>query len=116
MQAAHPALAQSKDLQNFLEASEEDWMIEVARANYESAGSTNAAKKTLSSTLQKLKDLGQQTQNLVSGKHTDEEEDPEYLKACSPFCLCSSNAMVSHCHCQTSPVPHQCLLHADELP
>ncbi|KAK9907499.1 hypothetical protein WJX75_004827 [Coccomyxa subellipsoidea] len=78
--AAHPALAQSKDLQNFLEASEEDWAIEVARANHESAGSTNAAKKTLSSTLQKLKDLGQQTQNLVSGKHTDEEEDPEYLK------------------------------------
>ncbi|BDA48046.1 Sorting nexin-2 [Coccomyxa sp. Obi] len=77
--AAHPALAQSKDLQNFLEASEEDWAIEVARANHESAGG-NAAKKTLSNTLQKLKDLGQQTQNLVSGKHTDEEEDPEYLK------------------------------------
>ncbi len=80
IQAAHPALAQSKDLQNFLEASEEDWAIEVARANHEGAGG-NAAKKTLSSTLQKLKDFGQQTQNLVSGKHTDEEEDPEYLKA-----------------------------------
>ncbi|EIE27299.1 Vps5-domain-containing protein [Coccomyxa subellipsoidea C-169] len=77
--AAHPALAQSKDLQNFLEASEEDFAIEVARANHESAGGANAAKKTLSSTLQKLKDLGQQTQNLVSGKHTDEEEDPDAL-------------------------------------
>ena len=83
VQAAHPALAQSKDLQNFLEASEEDFAIEVARANHESAGGANAAKKTISSTLQKLKDLGQQTQNLVSGKHTDEEEDPEYLKACT---------------------------------
>jgi len=76
-------LAQSKDLQNFLEASEEDFSIEVARANHESAGGANAAKKTLTSTLQKLKDLGQQTQNLVSGKHTDEEEDPEYLKVCT---------------------------------
>ena len=81
-QAAHPALAASRDLQAFLEASEEEWSIEVARANYEvsNASGGNAAQKAVANTLAKLKNLGQQTQSLVSGKHADEEEDPEYLK------------------------------------
>lgn len=79
-QAAHHELSQSKDLQNFLEASEDEFAMEVERANHESSGG-NSAKKTLSATLQKLKDFGHQTQNLVQGKHVDEEEDPEYLKA-----------------------------------
>ncbi|KAK9843542.1 hypothetical protein WJX81_008116 [Elliptochloris bilobata] len=34
--ASHPALARSKDLQAFLEASEEDWGLDVARANHAS--------------------------------------------------------------------------------
>ncbi len=84
-QAAHPALAGSRDLQAFLEASEEEWAAEVARASYEAAGG-NAAQKAVASTLARLKNLGQQTQSLVSGKHADEEEDPEYLKVWLLFC------------------------------
>lgn len=79
MQAAHPALYQSKDLQNFLEASEEEWAMEMARANHESSGG-NPAQKTLNNTLAKLKLFGQQTVAGAAGKHADEEEDPEYLK------------------------------------
>ena len=77
MQAAHPVLYQSKDLQNFLEASEDEWAMDMARANHESSGG-NPAQKTLNSTLAKLKLFGQQT--VAGGKHADEEEDPEYLK------------------------------------
>ncbi len=76
-QAAHPVLYQSKDLQNFLEASEDVWANEMARAKHESA---NPAQKTLNNTLAKLKLFGQQT--VAGGKHADEEEDPEYLKVC----------------------------------
>jgi hypothetical protein len=61
--------------------------MEVERANHESSGSTNSAKKTLTSTIQKLRDFGHQTQSLVSGKHADEEEDPEYLKASKTLLL-----------------------------
>ena len=78
MQAAHPALYQSKDLQNFLEASEDEWAMEMARAKHD--GGANPAQKTLNNTLAKLKLFGQQT--VAGGKHADEEEDPEYLKVC----------------------------------
>ena len=77
-QAAHPVLCQSKDLQSFLEASEDEWAMEMARAKHE--GGANPAQKTLNSTLAKLKLFGQQT--VAGGKHPDDEEDPEYLKAC----------------------------------
>ena len=76
-QAAHPVLYQSKDLQNFLEASEDVWAQEMARAKHESA---NPAQKTLNNTLAKLKLFGQQT--VAGGKNADDEEDPEYLKVC----------------------------------
>ena len=78
MQAAHPVLYQSKDLQSFLEASEDEWAMEMARAKHE--GGANPAQKTLNNTLAKLKLFGQQT--VAGGKHADEEEDPEYLKVC----------------------------------
>ena len=74
-QAAHPVLYQSKDLQNFLEASEDVWAQEMARAKHESA---NPAQKTLNTTLAKLKLFGQQT--VAGGKTADDDEDPEYLK------------------------------------
>ena len=90
-QAAHPALAGSRDLQAFLEANEEEWGLEMSRSSHDGSssmhsssgggGGGNAAQKAMASTLQKLKNLGHQTQSLVSGKHADEEEDPEYLKA-----------------------------------
>lgn len=75
--AAHPSLNRSKELQLFLETSEDEFAHEVARAQMEQGGS---AKKTLASTLQLFKDLGHSTANLMSGKHDDEEEDPDYIK------------------------------------
>ena len=67
----------SKELQLFLETSEDEFAHEVARAQMEQGGS---AKKTLASTLQLFKDLGHSTANLMSGKHDDEDEDPDYIK------------------------------------
>ena len=67
----------SSSLQLFLEASEGDFLLEVARGTHEGGG---GAKKKLASTLQLFRDLGQSTANLVaSGRHQDEEEDPDYL-------------------------------------
>ncbi|KAK9806881.1 hypothetical protein WJX72_006093 [[Myrmecia] bisecta] len=74
--AAHPVLQTSRDLQNFLEASEDEWATEVSRAQYESSG----AKKRFSNTLQMFKDLGHSTAALVTGKSADEEEEPDYLQ------------------------------------
>lgn len=75
--ACHPSLKSSRDLQLFLETSEDEFAHEVARAQMEQGG---GAKKTLASTLQMFKDLGHSTANLMSGKHDDEEEDPDYIK------------------------------------
>lgn len=85
MQACHPALRTSKALQHFLETSEDEFAHEVARAHMEQGSS---AKKTLASTLQLFKDLSHSTANLMSGKHDDEEEDPDYIKVGT--CMCSS--------------------------
>lgn len=74
-------LARSKDLQAFLEASEEDWSLEVARASHEAAGGGNAAKRKLANTLQLFRDLGHTTKDMIAGKTADEDEDSEYLKA-----------------------------------
>ena len=74
-------LARSKDLQAFLEASEEDWSLEVARANHETAGGGNAAKRKLANTLQLFRELGHTTKDMIAGKTADEDEDSEYLKA-----------------------------------
>jgi sorting nexin-1/2 len=91
IQAAHPALKASKDLQLFLEASETDFAIEVSRtADETGAGSlggspSRAARKTLSGAAGLLRSIGQQAAGLVSGKRRDEgsaepEEDAEYLR------------------------------------
>lgn len=77
VQASHPSLRTSKALQHFLETSEDEFAHEVARAHMEQG---SGAKKTLASTLQLFKDLSHSTANLMSGKHDDEEEDPDYIK------------------------------------
>lgn len=84
VQACHPALRTSKALQHFLETSEDEFAHEVARAQMEQGSS---AKKTLASTLQLFKDLSHSTANLMSGKHDDEEEDPDYIKVRLPAYL-----------------------------
>ncbi|KAL3151971.1 hypothetical protein ABBQ32_001094 [Trebouxia sp. C0010 RCD-2024] len=75
--ACHPALKLNRDLQLFLETSEDEFAHEVARAQMEQGSAT---KKTLASTLQLFKDIGHHTANLMSGKLDDEEEDPDYIK------------------------------------
>lgn len=75
----------SRDLQLFLEMSEDEFAHEVARAQMEQGG---GAKKTLASTLQMFKDLGHSTANLMSGKHDDEDEDPDYIKVYLNLCQC----------------------------
>lgn len=80
MQACHPLLKASRDLQLFLETSEDEFAHEVARAHMEQGSAT---KKTLASTLQLFKDIGHHTANLMSGKLDDEEEDPDYIKVVS---------------------------------
>lgn len=104
MQACHPSLKSSRELQLFLETSEDEFAHEVARAQMEQGG---GAKKTLASTLQMFKDLGHSTANLMSGKHDDEEEDPDYLKVCGYHYCChwrvvkyhAITAMLTSAHC-----------------
>ena len=85
MQACHPSLKGSRDLQLFLETSEDEFAHEVAHAQMEQGSAT---KKTLASTLQLFKDIGHHTANLMSGKLDDEEEDPDYIKVVFPE-ICS---------------------------
>lgn len=88
MQAAHPALQSSSVLQQFLEASEEDWALEISRAQAFGGGTgassfmggSGGTKSKLDRTLQMFRDLGHSTASLVHGKHDEDDEDPEYLK------------------------------------
>lgn len=82
-QAAHPMLKFSKDLQLFLEASEEEWSLEVSRAIAEA----NAQKPKFSGMAQIFKGLQHSTANLVAGRTDDEDEDPEYLKVRAVVCM-----------------------------
>ena len=104
MQACHPSLNSSKELQLFLEMSEDEFAHEVARAQMEQG---SAAKKTLASTLQLFRDIGHSTANLMSGKHDDEEEDPDYIKVS----LVSSNRLLTCCSmaCNQSQLSKSCL-------
>ncbi len=53
----------------------------MARANHEGAATSGStAKRKLANTLQLFRDLGHSTKDLIAGKTTDEDEDPEYLK------------------------------------
>ena len=78
---------------------------QVSRGTHEAGGS--GAKKKLATTLQLFRDLGQSTAHLVSNRHQDEEEDPEYLKVPhAPWPPChawrSSGAV---CHVEAGPPP-----------
>lgn len=80
--AAHPTLEGSTVLQNFLEASEEDWSLEMSRSAsfQERSGSLGGGKGKLDRTLQLFRELTHNTASLVHGKHDEDDEDPEYLK------------------------------------
>ena len=53
------------------------------------------AKGKLASTLQMFRDLGQSTANLMSGRHGDEDEDPDYLKVGTGLAVLD----LLSCHC-----------------
>jgi hypothetical protein len=78
LQAAHSALRGSRDLQNFLEATEDEWATEMGRASYENSGSS----KTLGSTMQLIRNVQRSAVNLVYSKSDDDEEDHDYVKVC----------------------------------
>lgn len=64
--ALHPVLKDSKELHQFLVASEHDWALEMARWTAE----TNAAKPpAVNGALQWLKSLQHSAQNMVSGRY-----------------------------------------------
>eukprot|EP00879_Flechtneria_rotunda_P002248 GHRR01002436.1.p1 GENE.GHRR01002436.1~~GHRR01002436.1.p1 ORF type:complete len:478 (+),score=184.33 GHRR01002436.1:327-1760(+) len=82
--AAHPALATSPELQLFLEATEDTWAVEMARAQ-QAAGSSGGAsgpKERLKDAVGWFKGLGQAATSIVAGsnKAADSAEDPEYIK------------------------------------
>lgn len=71
-------------LQNFLEASEEDWALEMSRStSHHERSSSFGSKSKLDRTIQLFKELTHNTASLVHGKHDEDDEDPEYLKVCS---------------------------------
>jgi sorting nexin-1/2 len=74
--AAHPALKNSAELQLFLEGAEDEWGLEMARAQVQA---TNAKEK-LTGALGWFKSLQHSATNLVQGKTDDALEDAEYLK------------------------------------
>eukprot|EP00877_Chromochloris_zofingiensis_P009805 jgi/Chrzof1/5078/Cz15g10280.t1 len=74
--AAHPVLKSSKELQQFLEATEDEWTLEMARVQVQAGG----AKKRLDTAMGWIKGIGTATTNLVQGRTGDAAEDPEYIK------------------------------------
>eukprot|EP01024_Parvocaulis_polyphysoides_P016853 TRINITY_DN17476_c0_g1_i1.p1 TRINITY_DN17476_c0_g1~~TRINITY_DN17476_c0_g1_i1.p1 ORF type:complete len:408 (+),score=79.78 TRINITY_DN17476_c0_g1_i1:90-1313(+) len=74
--ANHPELYKTKEVQLFLEASEQDWWQHKRLYKHEE----NAQKSTVGQTMQFLKGIAHTTTNLVQGRSVEAEEDPEYLR------------------------------------
>lgn len=63
--AAHPVLKDSKELQQFLEAGDQEWAVEMARWTAETAA---AKPPAVNGALQWFKSLQHTAQNMVSGR------------------------------------------------
>ncbi|PNH00419.1 Sorting nexin 1, partial [Tetrabaena socialis] len=74
--ACHPTLKDSKELETFLQADEEQWMLEIAKWQAE----TSAQHRPVSAAAQWFKNLHHSAQSLVSGRAEEIQEDPEYIK------------------------------------
>mmetsp|Transcript_17343 Transcript_17343/g.29662 ORF Transcript_17343/g.29662 Transcript_17343/m.29662 type:complete len:437 (-) Transcript_17343:572-1882(-) len=75
--AAHPMLKDSPAFRQFLEASDHEWSVEMARWQAEA----NASKPpAVNGALAWLKSLQHTAQNMVTGRSDDALEDAEYLK------------------------------------
>lgn len=74
--AAHPVLKESRELQIFLEANEEEWALEMAKAQAETA----VTNKKMDGAFQWFKTLQHSASNVLAGKSDESAEDPEYIK------------------------------------
>ncbi|MEW5297107.1 MAG: hypothetical protein WDW38_005917 [Sanguina aurantia] len=74
--ACHPILKDSKELQLFLEANDEEWMLEIARWQ----GESSVAKAPVTGAVAWLKGLQHSATNLMAGRRDDALEDAEYIK------------------------------------
>ncbi|KAG2447746.1 hypothetical protein HYH02_007204 [Chlamydomonas schloesseri] len=74
--ASHPVLKDSRELNTFLQANEEAWMLEIAKWQAE----TSAQHRPVNTAAQWLKSLQHSAQSLVSGRAEEIQEDSEYIK------------------------------------
>lgn len=74
--ASHPTLKESAELRTFLTATDEAWMLEMAKWQAETA----AQHRPVSAAAQWFKSLQHSAQTLVSGRGEEIQEDPEYIK------------------------------------
>lgn len=74
--AAHPVLRDSRELQTFLESSEDEWALEMAKSQAEVA----VTARKMDGAFQWLRTLQHSASNVLAGKSDESAEDPEYLK------------------------------------
>ncbi|GLC46599.1 hypothetical protein PLESTB_001222000 [Pleodorina starrii] len=74
--ASHPVLKDSRELQTFLQANDETWMLEIAKWQAE----TSAQHRPVSAAAAWFKNLQHSAQSLVSGRADEMQEDAEYIK------------------------------------
>ncbi|GAX81957.1 hypothetical protein CEUSTIGMA_g9385.t1 [Chlamydomonas eustigma] len=74
---SHPVLKEVPELNTFLRANEEEWTMEMARWQAETAASS---KPAVGGAMQWFRNLQHSAQNMVSGRSDDSSEDPAYLK------------------------------------
>jgi sorting nexin-1/2 len=89
--AAHPVLKYTRELQLFLEANEEEWALELAKAQ----GDLGSRLK-LNTAVNWFKDVGQSATSLVSGRNDDALEDPEYLRIKEYIVSLESHLLEAH--------------------
>lgn len=82
---AHPLVCNAREVRVFLEASEADWAMEIAKYGAEGGGGSGGAaggrsKEVLSGAVSWFKTVAHSATNLVAGKTDDSMENPEYLR------------------------------------
>ncbi len=85
--ASHPTLKESAELRTFLTATDEAWMLEMAKWQAETA----AQHRPVSAAAQWFKSLQHSAQTLVSGRGEEIQEDPEYIKVRTCACLATAH-------------------------
>lgn len=81
---AHPILRDTRELQVFLQASEPDWSLEMARRG---AAQQQGKPPVVSGALRWFRNITHSANNMVKGKSDDSAESPEYLKVSINICI-----------------------------